>query len=86
MPRQYPPTHPLTRLRAITAQGAGVILQNRTPENMTGAECTLNGKPATICGRLEKFATVAALDGSARAQFSWHACANVLDSGGRFVA
>jgi hypothetical protein len=72
--------------RAITsAQARGAVtLTNRTVENMTGAACTLDGKPATICGRLERFATVATLDGSASAEFSWHACANVLDSGGAF--
>jgi hypothetical protein len=66
------------------AQGAQTF-QNRTIENMTGAQCTLNGLPATVCGRLNRFATVAALDPSGpSAEFSWHTVANVLDKGGDF--
>ncbi len=74
----------LTRIinRAV-AEGAPV-LQNRTRENMTGADCTLNGRPALVCGAKERFAQIVARDGSARAEFSWHAVANVLDQGGAF--
>lgn len=68
------------------AQERGAVtFQNRTRDNMIGAHCTLDGKPATICGRLNRFATVATLDPSGpRVEFSWHAVANVLDSGGNF--
>jgi hypothetical protein len=79
----------LAALRRITAEAAArgaPVLHNRTAENMTGTACTLNGIPAVVCGRLNAFATVAALDPAGpRAEFSWHAVANVLDSGGTFL-
>ena len=36
-----------------------------------GVSCYLDCKLATVAGRLNKFATVARLDGSQTAEFSW---------------
>ena len=44
--------------------------------------CTLDGKPARICGRLNDFATVT--DGNIGVDFSWHAVSRILDNGGSF--
>jgi heat shock protein HslJ len=82
--RHNPARAALNRAIASAQARGAVTLTNRTPDNMTGAACTLDGKPATITGRCNRFASVATLDLSARAEFSWHACANVLDSGGAF--
>ena len=48
----------------------------------------LDGKPATVAGRLEPFAVVAALDGSASIQWSWATVARMVraaESKGRRV-
>ena len=44
--------------------------------------CTLNGMPARICGRLNDVATIT--DGDRAADFSWHAVDRILDQGGDF--
>lgn len=47
---------------------------------------TLDGKPANICGRLNQFAIVRTLDGTASAEFSWPAVARIVASGAAFKA
>jgi hypothetical protein len=41
---------------------------------------TVNGHPATICGRLNPFAMVVALDGSGvKAEYAWDTVKRILD-------
>lgn len=50
-----------------------------------GQACTLNGKPARVIGRLNDFATIAALDVSVDAEFAWETVARVMEEkGGAF--
>ena len=63
-------------------------------ERFTGAECTLNGHRAIICGRTSRLATVARIGdrGEGRienyqiAEFSWAAVAHIMAHGGEFKA
>ncbi len=50
------------------------------------SSATLNGKQAVICGRLNPFAVVRALDGSISAEFSWQAVSRIIEKGGNFHA
>jgi hypothetical protein len=43
-----------------------------------GAECTLDGKPATICGRRNRFATVATLPTGPTYDYAWQTVAHVM--------
>lgn len=46
--------------------------------------CTLDGKPARICGRLLDHGIVT--DGDRDIGFSWYAIERILDDGGTFVS
>ncbi len=43
-----------------------------------GHECTLDGVPATIMGRLNDFGTVAALPHGARFEYAWPTIARIM--------
>ena len=49
-----------------------------------GADCTLDGKPATVCGRLNAFATVAQYPHGLRVEYAWPTVARIMASGGTF--
>lgn len=49
-----------------------------------GAACTLDGRPATISGRRNAFATVAELDGPLALEWAWETVARIMDAGGAF--
>lgn len=51
-----------------------------------GEDCTLDGAPATVCGRLNEFGTVACYPEGPRADFSWDTIARVMNAGGSFRA
>lgn len=42
-----------------------------------GCECSLNGKPAVVCGRANRFATVRARDGEGY-EWSWDAVDRIM--------
>lgn len=47
---------------------------------------TLNGKPATVKGRLLKFPVIRTLDGLNSAEFSWETIIRVIrENGGQFT-
>ena len=46
--------------------------------------CFLDGKPALIYGRLNRFATVAQVGGPLEAEFSWRAVKRIMDKDRRF--
>jgi len=46
--------------------------------------CTLNGKPAKICGFKNQFATVAQIDGPLAIEFSWEAVKRIMNKDGKF--
>ena len=47
-------------------------------ERWCGRQCYLNGKPAIISGRKNRFATVATLDGSQSFEWNWHTVNRVM--------
>lgn len=74
---------------AVRKNGTIVSLQrlySEMAERWAGAACTLNGRPAKVTGRLNRFATVAYMNGDmASVEFSWPAVETVmLANGGRF--
>jgi len=44
-----------------------------------GEECTLDGKPARICGRLLRFAIVREIFGPEKAEYAWPTVARVME-------
>ena len=46
--------------------------------------CTLDGKPALIYGRLNRFAIVAQVGGPLDVEFSWKAVKRIMDKDQRF--
>lgn len=53
-------------------------------QSPVGARVTLNGKPATVTGRLCSFAIVRTLDGSMAIEWAWPAVERIVANGGRF--
>ena len=53
-------------------------------DHLVGRAVTLDGKPAIIAGRLNPFATIAALDGSAAYEWAWGTATRIADAGGDF--
>ena len=52
---------------------------------LIGSEVTLNGKPAKVSGRLQRFAMVRCLDGSEGYEYAWPTVKNiVLNKQGNF--
>ena len=50
-----------------------------------GEPCTLDGVPAKVIGRLNKFATIATYDTNSACEFSWFAVKRVMENeGGHF--
>ena len=49
-----------------------------------GSACTLDGRPARVLGRLQRFATVATIPGGAAVEFSWAAVGRIMGKGGGF--
>ena len=49
-----------------------------------GAECTLDGRRAIVCGRLLAFGWVATLPDGPRVEYAWPTIARVMSAGGRF--
>ena len=47
-------------------------------DRWVGMACYLDGKRASITGRQNQFATVAALDGSQSCEFSWEAVDRIM--------
>lgn len=59
--------------------------QERGRSYVGRTDITLDGTPAAICGRLERFATVAALPNGPRFTYAWEAVARIVEmSGGAF--
>jgi len=53
---------------------------------LVGRDCTLNGKRAVIVGRLNRFATIAALDGE-RYDYAWETVERIMTKKlGRFFS
>jgi hypothetical protein len=44
-----------------------------------GEECTLDGKPARICGRLLRFAIVREIFGPSSAEFAWETIKHCME-------
>ena len=53
-------------------------------KHYVGRDCTLDGKPATICGRLNDYATVAQYPQGLRVEYAWPTVARIMESGGAF--
>jgi len=46
--------------------------------------CSLDGKPAKVCGRLNRFATVAQIDGPLALEWAWETVKRIMDTHRRF--
>lgn len=61
-------------------------------DEYAGRECTLNGQPARITGRLHRFATIhtkreLGADSPASAEYPWETVRRIMENnGGRFLA
>jgi hypothetical protein len=53
-------------------------------EKYAGANCTLDGRPATICGRLLDYAIIRQLPNGGDFQWAWGTVARVMQAGGNF--
>ena len=53
-------------------------------KDCAGQDCTLEGCPARVVGRLERFATVRTNDGRFSAVYAWETVARVMGKGGNF--
>lgn len=51
---------------------------------LVGSMVTLNGRPAVVIGATSDFATIAALDGSARFEWPWPRVVEIVRAGGNF--
>lgn len=49
-----------------------------TGRDYVGADCTLDGERATICGRRNDFATVATIPDGPRYEYAWATVAHVM--------
>lgn len=67
------------------------MVDERKPETVqfadkwAGESCTLNSRNAKIVGRLNRFATVAALDMTLSAQWAWETVDCIMKKGGHFT-
>ena len=53
-------------------------------DSLMGQDCFLDGKPARIYGRLNKFPTVAQIDGPLALEWSWETAKRIMDNDGKF--
>lgn len=58
----------------------------RIADRFAGRDCTLNGIPARICGRLHRFATVATVSGLCSVEFAWPTVERIMERDGQFQA
>jgi hypothetical protein len=58
----------------------------RLADQWTGSRCTLDGKPARVIGRLNRFATVAQIPDGHAVDFTWKQVDNVMTFGCRFMS
>jgi hypothetical protein len=52
--------------------------------SFVGQECTLDGKPATVAGRLLDHGIVAQYPQGLRVEFAWPTIARIMTAGGEF--
>ena len=58
---------------------------NQTEKDaLVGIDCILDGEMARIYGRLNKFATVAQIDGPLALEWSWETVKKIIDNDGKF--
>lgn len=77
----------IERVRQMEANEAETLaaVEQLVGQSYVGVPCTLDGHPATITGRLERFGTVAMLPHGARYEYAWATIARVMQhNGGRF--
>ena len=53
-------------------------------DSLMGIDCILDGERARIYGRLNKFATVAQVDGPLALEWSWETVKKIMDNDGKF--
>lgn len=51
---------------------------------LVGRDCTIDNRPARICGRLCDYAVIVTLDGKIRAEWAWSTAADIMARGGKF--
>ncbi len=69
----------LTSKLGVLKPGKATDAERRAiADRFTGFRCTLDGKPAIVCGRLNRFATIATLDGALSVEFCWETVNRVM--------
>lgn len=68
--------HPATPCKDVPIQEKCMMLD--------GKHVTLDGKPATVAGFKNSFATVAQLNSALKVEFAWETCHRILKAGGQF--
>jgi len=58
--------------------------QKRLADKWAGEECTLDGKPARVLGRLNDFATIAQIPDGKKAEWTWDKVERIMYGGGSF--
>ena len=59
-------------------------LNQTEKDDLVGMDCILDGERARIYGRLNKFATVAQVDGPLALEWSWETAKKIIDNDGKF--
>lgn len=76
------------RQESGVATGSGSLRERQRRflvDKWSGRHCLLDGQVATICGRLNRFATVAAIGRGPSAEFAWETVGRVMECGGKFT-
>ena len=60
------------------------MITQKDKDDLAGRLCTIDGKPATISGRLLEFAVVGSFDRTTKAEFSWEAVKRIMAKNGKF--
>ena len=57
------------------------IMSQQDRDRLVGVSVTLDGRPATVTGRLEDFPQVRDFNGNSR-EYCWHTVRNIVDNKG----
>lgn len=60
------------------------VIEREIANQFAGKSCWLDGKEAKVGGRLNRFATVATLDGKQSLEYSWHVVNRVMRANREF--
>ncbi len=64
--------------------GRGLVTEKLLADLLSGQDCTLDGQPARICGRLNNVATIVDYRNHKSVDFSWSATERIMLRDGNF--